>query len=43
MAFHLLTIWIQIAVLGGIFYHYIAIQQFFSTAFQRAADGCPAF
>ncbi|EMR63156.1 putative hemolysin-iii family protein [Eutypa lata UCREL1] len=33
----------HIAVLGGIFYHYIAMQQFFSGAFQRAEDGCAAF
>ncbi|KAK7756696.1 inc metabolism membrane protein [Diatrype stigma] len=33
----------HIAVLGGIFYHYVAMQQFFSGAFQRAEEGCPSF
>ncbi|KAH7328393.1 mPR-like GPCR protein [Stachybotrys elegans] len=31
------------AVLGGIFFHYTAMQQFFSIAFHYAQDGCPAY
>ncbi|CAG8983915.1 hypothetical protein HYALB_00006882 [Hymenoscyphus albidus] len=31
------------AVLGGILYHYIAIQAFFAGAQQRAADGCSVY
>ena len=33
------NIW-HFAVLGGIFYHYVAMQSFFSDAFQRAEVGC---
>ncbi|KAK5990929.1 hypothetical protein PT974_09204 [Cladobotryum mycophilum] len=31
------------AVLGGILFHYSAMQQFFSNAFHRAEGGCPAY
>ncbi|KFA66314.1 hypothetical protein S40285_01897 [Stachybotrys chlorohalonatus IBT 40285] len=31
------------AVLGGIFFHYIAMESFFANAFHRAEDGCPAY
>ncbi|KAI1341506.1 hemolysin-III related-domain-containing protein [Xylariaceae sp. FL0016] len=31
------------AVLGGILFHYVAMQEFFSSAFQRAQEGCPAY
>jgi adiponectin receptor len=31
------------AVLGGIFFHYTAMQSFFANAFNRAEDGCPAY
>ncbi|KAL8388452.1 hypothetical protein RB595_009236 [Gaeumannomyces hyphopodioides] len=31
------------AVLGGILFHYFAMQEFFSTAFRQAQDGCPAY
>lgn len=31
------------AVLGGIFFHYTAMQQFFANAFDRAEGGCPAY
>lgn len=31
------------AVLGGILFHYHAMQQFFSNAFLRAQGGCPAY
>lgn len=33
----------HIAVLGGILFHYTAMQEFFSLAFQRAQGGCPAY
>ncbi|KAI5920051.1 hemolysin-III related-domain-containing protein [Camillea tinctor] len=33
----------HLAVLGGILYHYVAMQEFFSGAFQRAQKGCPAY
>ncbi|GAW25215.1 putative hemolysin-iii family protein [Rosellinia necatrix] len=33
----------HLAVLGGIIYHYIAMLQFFSGAFQRAELGCPTY
>ncbi|KAH8675705.1 hemolysin-III family protein [Xylariales sp. PMI_506] len=33
----------HLAVLGGILYHYVAMQEFFSGAFRRAQDGCPAY
>ncbi|KAI2613536.1 HlyIII-domain-containing protein [Hypoxylon fragiforme] len=33
----------HLAVLGGILYHYVAMQEFFSGAFQRAKEGCPAY
>jgi adiponectin receptor len=33
----------HVAVLGGILFHYTAMQQFFSTAFARAEGGCPAY
>lgn len=33
----------HIAVLGGILFHYTAMQEFFSSAFLRAEGGCPAF
>ncbi|KAK0657478.1 HlyIII-domain-containing protein [Cercophora newfieldiana] len=33
----------HIAVLGGILFHYSAMQEFFSHAFSRAQDGCPAY
>ncbi|KOS20800.1 Uncharacterized protein ESCO_004355 [Escovopsis weberi] len=31
------------AVLGGILFHYSAMQQFFASAFHRAEGGCPAY
>lgn len=31
------------AVLGGILFHYTAMQEFFSIAFQRAQEGCPVY
>ncbi|KAJ3474302.1 hypothetical protein NLG97_g9905 [Lecanicillium saksenae] len=31
------------AVLGGIMFHYTAMQQFFANAFSRAVGGCPAY
>lgn len=31
------------AVLGGILFHYTAMQQFYSIAFDRAEGGCPAY
>ncbi|CEJ90776.1 Putative MPR-like GPCR protein [[Torrubiella] hemipterigena] len=31
------------AVLGGILFHYTAMQSFFSNAFLRAQEGCPAY
>ena len=31
------------AVLGGILFHYTAMQQFFSSAFHRAKGGCPVY
>ncbi|KAI1083299.1 HlyIII-domain-containing protein [Whalleya microplaca] len=31
------------AVLGGILYHYVAMQEFFTGAFQRAQEGCPKY
>lgn len=31
------------AVLGGIIFHYTAMQQFFANAFSRAVGGCPAY
>lgn len=31
------------AVLGGILFHYTAMQEFFSNAFHRAQGGCPAY
>lgn len=31
------------AVLGGILFHYTAMQEFFDNAFHRAQGGCPAF
>ncbi|KAM3563582.1 hypothetical protein MY1884_000230 [Beauveria asiatica] len=31
------------AVLGGIMFHYTAMQQFFANAFGRALGGCPAY
>lgn len=33
----------HIAVLGGILFHYSAMQEFFSHAFLRAQDGCPTY
>ena len=33
----------HIAVLGGILFHYTAMQEFFSQAFRRAEGGCPAY
>ncbi|KAI1863874.1 uncharacterized protein JN550_009372 [Neoarthrinium moseri] len=33
----------HVAVLGGILYHYVAMQQFFANAFRRAQDGCPTY
>ncbi|KAI5861832.1 HlyIII-domain-containing protein [Durotheca rogersii] len=33
----------HLAVLGGILYHYVAMQEFFSGAFQRAQEGCPNY
>ncbi|TLS26776.1 hypothetical protein PpBr36_05419 [Pyricularia pennisetigena] len=33
----------HLAVLGGIVFHYIAMQEFFSTAFKHAQDGCGAY
>ncbi|KAI0013396.1 HlyIII-domain-containing protein [Xylariaceae sp. FL0662B] len=31
------------AVLGGILYHYVAMQEFFTSAFQRAQEDCPNY
>ncbi|KJZ77864.1 hypothetical protein HIM_02501 [Hirsutella minnesotensis 3608] len=31
------------AVLGGILFHYVAMQEFFANAFHRAEGGCPAY
>lgn len=36
------NIW-HLAVLGGILYHYVAMQSFFSEAFKRAEIGCSAY
>jgi adiponectin receptor len=36
------NVW-HIAVLGGILFHYTAMQQFFANAFDRAESGCPAY
>jgi adiponectin receptor len=33
----------HIAVLGGILFHYTAMQAFFATAFRQAEDGCPSY
>ncbi|ORY65867.1 hemolysin-III related-domain-containing protein [Pseudomassariella vexata] len=33
----------HVAVLGGILYHYVAMQEFFSGAFRRAEQGCPMY
>jgi len=33
----------HIAVLGGILFHYTAMQEFFSNAFRQAQGGCPAY
>lgn len=33
----------HIAVLGGILFHYSAMQEFFSNAFRQAQDGCPSY
>jgi adiponectin receptor len=33
----------HMAVLGGILFHYTAMQQFFSNAFARAEGGCPVY
>ena len=33
----------HIAVLGGILFHYTAMQEFFADAFERAEGGCPAY
>lgn len=33
----------HMAVLGGILFHYSAMQEFFSLAFQRAEGGCPTY
>jgi len=33
----------HIAVLGGILFHYSAMQEFFSHAFSRAQEGCPLY
>jgi len=33
----------HVAVLGGIIYHFFAMQQHFSGAFLRAQEGCPAY
>ena len=33
----------HLAVLGGILFHYTAMHDFFSAAFRRAQDGCPAY
>lgn len=33
----------HIAVLGGILFHYTAMQDFFADAFRRAQGGCPAY
>ncbi|KAI1101109.1 HlyIII-domain-containing protein [Jackrogersella minutella] len=33
----------HLAVLGGILYHYVAMQEFFSGAFRRAQEGCPTY
>ncbi|SPN97581.1 probable IZH3 Implicated in Zinc Homeostasis, membran protein [Cephalotrichum gorgonifer] len=31
------------AVLGGILFHYLAMQEFFTIAFQKAEEGCPMY
>ena len=36
------NIW-HLAVLGGILYHYVAMQSFFSEAFRRAQVGCSSY
>lgn len=36
------NIW-HVAVLGGILFHYLAMQEFFAGAFERAQQGCSAF
>ncbi|KAH8890813.1 izh family channel protein [Thozetella sp. PMI_491] len=33
----------HLAVLGGILFHYMAMQEFFADAFKRAEGGCPAY
>lgn len=33
----------HVAVLGGILFHYTAMQEFFANAFHRADGGCPAY
>lgn len=33
----------HIAVLGGILFHYTAMQEFFALAFRRAEGGCPSY
>lgn len=33
----------HVAVLGGILFHYTAMQDFFSNAFRQAQDGCPSY
>ncbi len=33
----------HMAVLGGIVFHYMAMQEFFSNAFQQAQGGCPVY
>ena len=33
----------HLAVLGGILFHYSAMQEFFSNAFRQAQNGCPAY
>ena len=33
----------HVAVLGGILFHYSAMQDFFSNAFTRAEGGCPSY
>jgi adiponectin receptor len=33
----------HMAVLGGILFHYTAMQEFFADAFKRAQDGCPVY
>lgn len=35
------NIW-HVAVLGGILYHYLAMQSFFTAAFERGAQECSA-